>query len=403
MTLLREAAEVLPVLFAPRRGAPGAQALAHRRRRAPAPDLLSEPSLLGERDEVVGADRKLAVVPSALLLSRIRATRADPPVLAVGDEGRRRVYTAALQQFEELLGAAGQVSAWARPLPLFYALSQVGRAIAAARATNQWRLSGHGLKLLPKSDEAPLLERQVKPEPRQRNDRCDAFGGVADCTGSAPLRGPVEVGGLWASLPEAADLPDLRWARARWVEEPAPYGDEGLALAAHRGLAGREAAIVFEAPIADHDGLAAALQQYPTARPWQPPRITGLGLQVHPTRHGRGYVVRYPERATGPEVTMPLDELAPQYRRLDARWLRPMLGESGDLLSPLMTWWALLYALSIVARYEPDAWATTLNVDASPLAVPLERLLDEALGTIPHLVLEALLGHPVLLGAADEA
>jgi hypothetical protein len=75
----------------------------------------------------------------------IRASRAEPPGLAQ-EEQRRAVYGPALSQFEELMGAADAASAQTRPLALFYALSQGGRAIAAARLQGDWRLKGHGLE-----------------------------------------------------------------------------------------------------------------------------------------------------------------------------------------------------------------------------------------------------------------
>ena len=95
---------------------------------------------------------------------QIRATRAEPPGFAAGDEERRQTYAAALDQFEELMAAAGAATPRSRPLPLFYALSQAGRAIAAARAEVDWRLRGHGLSapLLAVSDVCDLL---IRPAP----------------------------------------------------------------------------------------------------------------------------------------------------------------------------------------------------------------------------------------------
>jgi hypothetical protein len=74
----------------------------------------------------------------------IRRTRADPPGSASEPE-RRGTYAMALEQFEELLGAAENASPAVRPLPLFYAVSQAGRAIAAADLPDAWKLHGHGL------------------------------------------------------------------------------------------------------------------------------------------------------------------------------------------------------------------------------------------------------------------
>ncbi len=36
----------------------------------------------------------------------------------------------------------------------------------------------------------------------------------------------------------------------------------------------------------------------------------------------------------------------------------------------MMTWWALLYALSMLARYYPDLWVKMLNLDHSPDGAP---------------------------------
>jgi hypothetical protein len=71
----------------------------------------------------------------------------------------------------------------------------------------------------------------------------------------------------------------------------------------------------------------------------------------------------------------------------------PALGNSEAPLSQLMVWWALLFGLSIVARYDPALWTRALNPDSSPLAVPLESLLEEALEVVPALVLEPMFGN----------
>ena len=57
---------------------------------------------------------------------RFRATRAAPPGMAAADEKRRALLSAALQQSEDLFEAAHAVGPLARPIPLFYAISQAG-------------------------------------------------------------------------------------------------------------------------------------------------------------------------------------------------------------------------------------------------------------------------------------
>ena len=51
----------------------------------------------------------------------------------------------------------------------------------------------------------------------------------------------------------------------------------------------------------------------------------------------------------------------------------------------------------MLARYHPEAWVKALEVNESPLAVPLEDALDMAINAVPHLVLEALLQHPFVM------
>jgi hypothetical protein len=76
----------------------------------------------------------------------IRLLRAQLPGLAADDPTRGAVLAAALEQSEQLMRAASDVGHAARPLPLFYSLSQAGRAMAAAHLDHPaWRLATHGL------------------------------------------------------------------------------------------------------------------------------------------------------------------------------------------------------------------------------------------------------------------
>jgi hypothetical protein len=78
------------------------------------------------------------------------------------------------------------------------------------------------------------------------------------------------------------------------------------------------------------------------------------------------------------------------YRGDDERYVYPALGGSDTPLYPLLAWWAILFALSMLARYEPASWTTHLDVDSSPDAVPLEIALSEALDACPQLMLHAI-------------
>ncbi len=96
-----------------------------------------------------------------------------------------------------------------------------------------------------------------------------------------------------------------------------------------------------------------------------------------------------------------LDVEVPQYRYLEWRWLRPAIIADHKPPSPLMTWWILLFGLSMVARYHPVPWTQALDVDSSPVAVTLEVTMNRALDALPHLVFEAVLDLPTRLPARD--
>jgi hypothetical protein len=54
---------------------------------------------------------------------------------------------------------------------------------------------------------------------------------------------------------------------------------------------------------------------------------------------------------SGKELTAFFDRIAPEYRYRDDRYLRPAPDSDGtEPPSPLMTWWLLLYSLSICSR-----------------------------------------------------
>jgi hypothetical protein len=88
-------------------------------------------AMSGARFEVVSSASGSIAGVSTRAWQSLRVLRAQPPGGVNSDE-RRAVFTAALEQSEQLMRAARDVGYAARPLPLFYSLSQAGRAIAAA-------------------------------------------------------------------------------------------------------------------------------------------------------------------------------------------------------------------------------------------------------------------------------
>ncbi len=292
------------------------------------------------------------------------------------------MFGAALQQFEELMDAATSVGYAARPLPLFYAISQAGRAIAAVHADDPWELSGHGLK---HELRQPVFESIVKPAP----GKADSFSSVCAALSQGALGKPVELGALWSSLPDfwGIDLPGERWPRALRVLPPT------IDFAANLLSTTSVPAVICGLPnhlfdgLSDEDSTNALrneLARSPGARDWEPSVAV-----PHPDEYRRHVNVQW--RAASARVrTHVIEQRAPQYRVSGQHWLRPMLNESRDFLSPLMTWWALLFGVSMLARYHPAPWTHALAIDQSRDAMPLERALDEALEAVPLLVLDAL-------------
>jgi hypothetical protein len=315
-------------------------------------------------------------------LFRIRATRANPPGLARGE--RAATYGAALAQFDELMTAARASGPASRPLPLFYALSQAGRAIAAAHLTDPWRLEGHGLNAPDLAYE--ILDVPVRVDDRpSKNGNLKSFIGVAQATRSpVPVR--LALGELWASLPEAFELlPERPEIVPLLVAPTVPSGkiyDPRRVQATVIGFADRPGDLQkhLEAYFPSTDGVRMEHADLPPER-W--PVGTPLGAGVGVWWLSSGGLMNHVER---------LEAVAPGQRSLEPRWLRPAVG--GVALSPLMTWWMLLFGLSMLARYDPDVWVSALQYDSSSMAASLDQLLDLACDRAPELVLDALHDRP---------
>lgn len=160
------------------------------------------------------------------------------------------------------IDAAAAVGAFARPLPLFYAVSQAGRAIAAARSVTQWPVAGHGLaedRTTADWQTGDILRFQVKPMTKG-----GVFGAVADVLGVRGLTGTVEVGALWSALPgmNAPNGGTWRLAMGVWPELYAQQRNFTLHLgASHRGFVNLRG----QAPSNDARAINDLLADYPAA------------------------------------------------------------------------------------------------------------------------------------------
>jgi hypothetical protein len=321
--------------------------------------------------------------------------RARPPARIEGE--RAGVFVSALEQAEQLMRAAVEVGPAASPLLLFYAVSQAGRAIAAARLDDPWRLSGHGLKASAAADPSGgLLRRVVKPDSGQASRlRRQSFVGVAVATGSGQLTSGLELGAVWAAIPELmAPLPqppleDKTWRRPLRVFRPM-FDPAHQMLADMRPL---ELLIDGLPPDTDRETLLQYLGDYPTAAGaymWHLQGMSKDSLVTQPSPAGHLPVFCWPDVPTNIQVrARHLNAIAPDYGKLGTRLLLPRAGGK-DALSPLLLWWVLLFGLSSITRYDPELWIAALDVNSSPLAVPIEAALTVALEALPELILDAL-------------
>ncbi len=310
---------------------------------------------------------------------RLRASRAHPPGIPTKDKNGVALYRSALQQAEELSRAAEAAGHASRPLPLYYSLTQAGRAIVAVRGADSRLIANdHGLTFHSNPPPA-ILNSHVGPKERGQ------FPLVSAATGSMSPSKVVELGALMASIPELATLPELgsRWLRALpvWPHVLTTPFDR----AAYDGYA--PAHVVLPAIPTSTGDVRTALDPYALNGELFFRNVAGLPP---------GYVfsAQTPD-GVGVEVLwrIPADGSDPRPGRYGPdgrRWLRPPL--CGDALPPtlLMTWWALLFGLSMLARYHPVEWTSALNQDISEVALPLEYALTVALEVIPELVLKAL-------------
>jgi hypothetical protein len=300
--------------------------------------------------------------PEPWVARNLRATRANPPGKAADDDYRRALYGASLEQFEQLLKAAESVDAAARPLPLFYALSQAGRAIVAARGESP-DIDGHGLtedRVQPTP--AHLLHRRIKRVPRK--DGNDAFGAVATATGSSDLVGSVELGAVWGALtdtyrlPEDSWLPD--WRPVLTVLEnrgrPAPEGNVRVQLWSMMGNPHVDPATTVRG-------------RYPTI----PPDARLTVPRPGQVELGPGNWIAWLEWEE--HQGQRLEDVAPKppHQSEGSRTLVPTLPGHTQLLSPLMTWWILLFGLSVFARYHPGYGSRPSALTSLLVRCPLKR------------------------------
>lgn len=269
-----------------------------------------------------------------------------------------------------------------RPLLLFYGLSQAGRALSAAsprlgphagQDREAWASNGHGLTIVRSArtgDSFWGVKVKVKPTDE------DSFSRLSHALCSPVDQGSVEMGAVAEQLFDFVcefETP-TRWRRVFEVWPRENHGDLGnglLDLPAYDG---------------DADGLQAFLSDYPALRGLQP-RLDPAGEIM---RGGRGEVT----------LEIPASRLRPRndgrtqiVGSVDYQGVQvvvPTLGASSESTHPLMSWWLILFALSMFARYEPKEWARVLDMNSNPQSSRIEFLQDAALIAVPRILADTL-------------
>jgi hypothetical protein len=294
-------------------------------------------------------------------LARVRVLRANPPGRQEMDDGARP-FGAALEQFEQLLSASHSVGAASAPILLFYALSQAGRAVVAAREQGaRWQPRGHGLKVVTKD---PVGATEIAPEAN------GLFQAVAAATDSGGLSATVTLSDVWGAIPR--------------LPRQVGLGDKTPPIFLISQEPGRG---TMEPVVRDERGtLLTDAHEFLERQASYGPGVAAIRTRIEPTGVATEYqVVRLDFVSADDKRAFE----AATINYLDARYLRAPLG-AGDQPSALMTWWVLLLALAQLARYEPAAWTKALDPDNSSLAVPIEQTLRHAAALMPQLVLGAL-------------
>jgi hypothetical protein len=291
----------------------------------------------------------------------------------MGSTARCDSISAGLAQFEEQMKAAAAVSTVTRPINLFYALEQAGLAIAAVHAKDEYWFSSHGLKVVDLN--ADLCDMKVRVDAKQTRG---AYEIVSNAVGSEIIESEVSVGALWASLPDltftplpgnypevASVLPNM---------PPIPWKGKNVGISYNSPFTLTSANIYLDlrhTPGEATDAwLKGVLEPYPGVGDCTLYRAEPEGHSAVSEGKSKLEVkVAWPYPGTNltrDETREFFDAFAPAYRYEMNRYLRPSVEGNGKKPpSPLMTWWLLLYTLSMISRYRPGQWTKLLDLDKS--------------------------------------
>lgn len=345
----------------------------------------------------------------------MRSLRADRPRLAANG-ARAKTFGAGLEQAEQLWLASQNVDAIASPLLLFYGLTQAGRALCAAgiRGAAWEGAQQHGLRfqLTAPAGGSPLDLTKVKV----LTHGAGLVHQVAEVLGSPVLSEGASLSDLISSLDSDLYFDDERYS----VPRPLEVHEDGMTQEPFGGPARRA---LFLGPLPDvlasnredvpagpnnldcerivppsAADVAAWLSAYPRLRALGEPTYVPSPEPSIGRIHRGDWVIRLAwggddriEGVTQTQWTLQQLDVVYADRRSDASGVvLPSVGGNAEAQHPLVTWWLVLYCLSMLARYYPTVWTKLLDVDTSPLAVPFDHLISVARAKVPRLIFGAM-------------
>jgi len=341
---------------------------------------------VGKTYFTLGADE----APEAWRAIRSMRAAPTPSLRKVLKQERAEVFHMALEQSQQQFAAAAGIGYESRPLNLFYGLSQAGRALAAASSrlgpkegddrTAWLPRGGHGLKF---DVDTPTVERLLGEPVRLQAGKSDTFSRVSHALGS-PLDFREETfGALLAQIPEVyLEFRTFEYGPVA-IQPNGIYAGSPLHFPLRWDLEARGAPI--------ESGDLTALREWVNSYP----ALAGLALEVDAEgkripSHNDGHL--YLTVSSQDQLVLRGSQWLPaqsiEYRRSTA--LFPRLGNSSTAAHPIVIWWMVLFALSMLARYSPRDWSRLMSLRESRLASVLEHVLDTALDAVPNLIAEAL-------------
>ncbi|MGW6783553.1 YaaC family protein [Streptomyces sp. NPDC054987] len=353
------------------------------------------PTLLN-RSSWMATWRDLALPRQEEVWRELRGLRSGVPGPARSNSQRRSVFIASLEQAQQFTEAAMSAGPATRPVQIFYALSQFGRAISAASTLvsgADWRLKGHGIGTKNLDASKGLASVGVTPHAK------GSLPGVAKALGARPFDADVELtlAALWPLIPETerVPLPGAREVSTLSVN-PTRVVQDGAERWVRLHLHPVSSQVRVKAE-ADRAALEEFLSRYPSLKGWARDALPNPSAAAWGQADGLG--------GEHLEISVPIEQGIPQYEdegRATARaratayrgpndlFVFPSVGAMGDQVHPLLVWWAVLFGLSILARYEPEHWASIIDIDQSADANAVEHVLEQALAVVPHLALRAI-------------